>query len=166
MKDLRNIKTIPFEIGQLLAKNPTLCGLMLDDSNDPKTIESSFSSLLNNHYINMYPPIESGDIQDYNKSSYIIILIDTINTNNGNQNISVTGHIYVTTDLNHILLTNNKNRLLEMSDQVFKTLNGEKLTSSGELRINYISYTVINNFRSAYRISFEISDQQIERTEI
>lgn len=166
MKTLRNIKKIPMEIAQLLSLNPTLCGLIVDDKDNPDNQDISFDELLKNHYINLYPVVESGDIKDNTRSSYIIILLDSINTTRDNNNISVSGDIYVTTDFNHILLQNYKNRLLEMADEVFKTLNEVKLTSSGKLIINNITYVVMNNFRTSYRLSFTISDQQIERTEI
>lgn len=166
MKNLRNIKKIPFEIGQLLANNQYFCALLVDDTTNPGDVALSFITLLNQKYITIYPPVEDGAIEQYNRNSYAIILIDNINMNEDNFNIGVTGSIYVTTDIDHILLTENRNRLLELADEVVQTLNNAKLTSAGAIRINNISHTMLTPFRSGYRIGFSLSDQQVERTEI
>ena len=166
MKNLRNIKKVPFEIGQLLANNKRFCSFLIDDTNNPGEVSMSFVELLNEKYITIYPPVEDGAIEQYNRNTYAIILLDSISTADSNANIGVSGNIYITTDVNHILLTENRNRLLEMADEVLQTLDNAKLTSAGEIHINHISHTMITTFRAGYRISFTLSDQQIERAEI
>ena len=161
MKNLRNIKKVPFEIGQLLANNKRFCSFLVDDTNNPGDVSMSFIELLNEKYITIYPPVEDGAIEQYNRNTYVIILLDSISTADSNANIGVSGNIYITTDVNHILLTENRNRLLEMADEVLQTLDNAKLTSAGEIHINHISHTMINTFRAGYRISFTLSDQQI-----
>ena len=166
MKNLRNIKKAPFEIAQILANNKTFCALLVDDSNTPTDCSMSLTELLNNHYITIYPPVNDGSIIDFNRNTYAIILLDSIDTNSTNNNISVTGYIYITTDNAHVLLSENRNRLLELADVVLQVLNGVKLTSAGELQIGRINYVMLDTFKSGYRISFTITDQQAERTEI
>lgn len=166
MKNLRNIKKVPFEIAQLLANNPDFCALLVDDSDTPTACTMSLTELLNQHYLVIYPPTNDGSINNFNRNTYAIILLDSIDTNSDNYNINVTGYIYITTDNAHVLLSNNRNRLLEMADIVLQTLNGVKLTSAGELQIGRINYVMIDTFKSGYRIGFTITDQQTERTEI
>lgn len=166
MKNLVNIKKIPFEIAQLLAGNPNFCSLILDDSDDPGKVETSLTELLNSHYLTIYPPVNDGGITDYGRNTYVVILLDSITTESQDNNMNVTGYIYITTDNSHILLSQNRSRLLELADVVLQTLNGAKLTSAGQMEIGSITHVMISNFRAGYRINFTVTDQQTERAEI
>jgi hypothetical protein len=167
MKTLHNINKAPFEIGRLLSLNNKICSFLLDDSADPQIdYQVSLTDLLNQHYITIYPPVEDGAIQDQIRNTYIVILLDRIDPNSSSENIFVNGSLYVTTDKAHVLLSNNRNRLLELIDEIYKTLDGIKLTSAGELHINNISHIMITNFRAGYRIDFTFSDQQGRKAEI
>lgn len=165
MKNLRNIKKAPFEIGQLLATNTEICALLLDDSNTPTSNSVTFKELLDNKYIVLYPPIDSGEIQDYTRNTFLVILIDNISPS-ADENTLVNGTIYISTDEGHLLLSNNRNRLLELADKILQTLDGAKLTAAGEVHINAVSHIMITNFRAGYRISFTFTDQPTRKAEI
>lgn len=166
MKTLKNIKKAPFEIGQILAANKEICALLLDDTNDPKAADATFNDLLTKNYITIYPPVADGAIKDYTRNTYLVILIDAINTNANENNLSVSGTIYITTDESHILLTNNRNRLLELADKILQVLDGVKISSAGEIHVTDIMHIMLTNFRAGYRISFTFSDQQARKAEI
>lgn len=166
MSNLRNIKKAPFEIGRLLAANKTLCGYMLDDSDTPAPTEITFENLLNEKYVTIYPPVDEGHMDNYDRNTYLVILLDSINPNGMDENTLVNGTIYVVTDIEHILLTGNRNRLLEMVDEVYRTLNNVKLTSAGQIVVGNIYHTMITPFKAGYRINFSFSDQQYVKAEI
>ena len=165
MKILINIKKIPLEIGQLLSQNKKLCGLIIDDSADPQLVEKTYNELLNDKYFTIYSPVSDG-ISDKERNTYLTIVIDTINLKKEDNNIFTTGNIYITTDENHILIKNNKNRLLEMADQIVQTIDNAKLSSAGTVSVDSLVYTTLTKHKIGYIISFSVSDQQIESVEI
>lgn len=166
MKNLRNIKKVPFEIAQLLANNAEFCGLLVDDNFSPTAASTSLEELLKQHYIVLYPPVNDGSIKDFFRNTCATILLDNINTDAQDANINLSGYVYVSTDNSHVLISGHRNRLLELADLILQILNGVKLTSAGELQISRINFVMIDTFKSGYRINFTITDQQVERTEI
>ncbi len=160
MKALTNIKKAPFEIGQLLASNTKICGYLVDDTTNPQPATKNFQDLLNDKYITIYPPIHDAELDKYTRNTYITILLDNINLHAVDDNYSITGNIFVITDVNHILLDNNRNRLLELADEVYQTLEDKKIKSSGAIHVVSITYTMIDTFSAGYRINFTFSDQQ------
>ena len=65
-----------------------------------------------------------------------------------------------------MLINDLNNRLLEMIDRIYQILDGQKLSSSGELRIKTASRVQIDEFNDAYRIGFVLSDQQSRKVSI
>lgn len=166
MNSLRNIKKIPLEVGKLLANNKKFCGFLVDDSKSPQSIQMSYEDLLNQHYIVIYPPNDDGEMKEYTRNTYAAILIDTIDMDDIDNNARVTGHIFLTTTRDHIVLSENRNRLLELCDEVVSTLNDVKITSASKIYISSIVFLMMDVEKPCYRISFELSDQQVERAEI
>lgn len=168
MKTLENIKKIPREIAHLLSKDKKLCSLLIDDSNEPK-IENlpSFEFLLNNNYINLMTPVADGQINQKGRNNYIVIILDNIDFETAeDDNIGATINIYVVSNFSYLLINDLNNRLLEMMDRIYQILDGQKLSSSGELRIKTASRVQIDEFNDAYRINFVLSDQQSRKVSI
>ena len=159
-----NIRRAPIEIGQILAKNEKLVGYLCDDSQDPQSLKISYTELANNHYINFYPPTETS-IKDVDRTAFCIILLDAI-TKLDDDNTRASIVIYGLVDINHINLTNNRSRALEIADEVVRSLDGVKLTCAGAMQVGSISYTMIDISHIGYRISVTITDQSEERAEI
>ena len=88
-------------------------------------------------YISFFPPVENR-IEQYGRNTFISILLDTA-LDAGDNNTRSNLVIYVSTDEEHLLLNENKNRLLEMCDKINSLLDGKKLTTSGELRVTSFS---------------------------
>ena len=167
-KDLRNIKKAALEIGQLLASNNTLCSLLYNDTPDALNITNriySLNEMLNDKYITVYPPVET-TIKESTRNSFLVILLDSINLMVPDDNARASFTIYVTTDSDHILLNDNKNRLLEMCDQVLTSLDRVKLSSAGAISISSISHVMLSEFRAGYRIALSITDQTSRKAEI
>lgn len=167
-KDLKNIKKASLEIGQLLAADGVLCNLLYIDTPDalqqePKTY--SLNDMINDEYITVYPPVET-TIKDVDRNSFLVILLDNINLRVTDSNIRASFTIYITTDSDHILLNENKNRLLEMCDRVVQTLDQTKLSSAGIIEISSISHVMLSEFRAGYRVSLSITDQSTRKAEI
>ena len=168
MTTLKNIKKAPLEMGQLLANNNKLCNLLYLDipsALEETSISHSLNDLINDHYITIYPPVETA-IKDNTRNSFLIILLDNVNLQVADNNTRANFVVYVTTDVDHILLNNNKNRLLEMCDEVIKTLNGVKLSSAGIVQVSSIAHVMLSEFRAGYRISLSLTDQASRKAEI
>ena len=167
MKTLSNIKKIPVEIAVVLAQNETIARLLLNDTADAlerSAPEHDLNFLIQEHYISFFPPVENR-IEQYGRNNFISILLDTA-LDAGDNNTRSNLVIYVSTDEEHLLLNENKNRLLEMCDKINSLLDGKKLTTSGELRITSFSHVMLSEFHSSYRISANISDQKKGNSDI
>lgn len=168
MRSLRNLKKSAVEIAQILAQDPTLCKLLVIDAQDAldqATPDVNLNDLISNNYICFFPPVESR-IEDYGRNTFITILLDEVSFNNSGYNNVCSIIIYVTTNEDHILLTNNKLRLIEMCDRIAQLLDGTKLSSAGTLSCNTMIHTMLSEFHSAYRMRFTLVDQENERAEI
>lgn len=166
--NLVNIKKAALEIGQLLAADSTLCNLLYIDTPDALQQENnsySLNDMINNKYITVYPPVETA-IKDTERNSFLVILLDNINLRVIDSNVHASFTIYATTDSDHILLNDNKNRLLEMSDRIIQILDQAKLSSAGAIEVNSISHVMLSEFRAGYRISLSITDQTTRKAEI
>lgn len=166
---LKNIKKIPIEIATLLAANEDVVRLVYDDEPsvliNKKTIQKTIQELIESNYINFYPASETG-INTIDRSTFIIINLEDVSFNRVDNNVASSGAIYITTDKAHSLLTGNKIRLLELADCIESTLDGQKLSSAGEIRITSMHYIVFSDFRSGYRILFDCVDQQNRKAEL
>lgn len=166
---LKNIKKIPFEIAAVLASKEEIVKLIYDD--DPSVLIKknqlpiSMGELIKENYIGFYPATETG-INQIDKNTFIVINVEDINLYSTDDNISINGAIYITTDKAHCLLSNNKLRLLELADEIESALENYKLSSAGKITLSSINYVVFSDFRSGYRINFRCSDQQSRKVEL
>lgn len=174
---LRNLKKVPFEVaekliitdnfGKLEARDNILKLLFHDDMSalnkevSPTTIEY----LIQKDYIGFYPATESG-IKEIERNTFLIINLEDFSFQGADNNTSVSGSIYITTDKDHCLLENKKLRLLELMDAIETMLEGEKLSSAGQISITSAHYVVFSDFRSGYRINFRINDQATRKAEL
>ena len=165
---LKTLKKTPFQIAQLIASNPTVVNLIYNDSPSVLTDENvvvEFNSLVTDGYINFYPATDAG-IRDIQRNTFIVINLEDFNLNSTDSNTTATGAIYITTDKAHSLLDNNKLRLLELADEIETTLADQKLASAGQIKMMNMTYVVFSEFRSGYRISFRLADQQSRKAEL
>ena len=160
---LRNIKKIPLEIASLIGSNKKICSLIYNDDSNAleNNSEVTFSDLIKEGYINLFFPTENG-IKNIAKNTFLSIGIEDIYV----ESLSVTGVIYVVSNENTITLDGNKNRLLELVDEIESSINGQKISVTGEIRVLSISSVVFSDFRSGYRISFKCFDQQNRKAEL
>lgn len=162
MVNLINIKKSPAEIATVLAKDDTIKKLLVVDSADaldkniPEGVDLNY--LLENHYISMEPPVENR-IQQYDRNTFISILVDTV-TPASEGNMRANYVIYVSTNMDHQMLENNKNRLLELADRIIILLQNKKFTAAGQMNFSSMSHLMLSEFHSAYRLAFSMTDQQ------
>lgn len=164
---LRNIHKSFKEIAMALSSNPVLVSLLYNDKPDALTnlaAPISSDALLTEHYIVPFPPV--GDNQDINRNTYVSFVIDTLQYNTDDGNIIADLQLFVSTDNNHLILNDYRNRLLELVDQIGNTLDQLKLSASGKLNLVSTSYVPLSTFRPCYRMHFRFSDQQVRKAEI
>lgn len=162
MVNLINIKKSPAEIATVLAKDDTIKKLLVIDTADalekevPEGVDLNY--LLEKHYISMEPPVENR-IQEYDRNTFISILVDTVTpASEGNMRAGYV--IYVSTNMDHQMLENNRNRLLELADRILHLLQDKKFTAAGQMNFNSMSHLMLSEFHSAYRMAFSMTDQQ------
>lgn len=166
---LSKLKEIPYQIAQVLADNENIVRLLYCDSASVLTtqeeISISVNQLIEENYIGFYPATETG-INNIERNTFIIINLEDINLHNSDSNVGASGAIYITTDKSHSVLNNGKLRLLELADEIDTTLEGQKFSTAGQLRLSSVNYVVFSDFRSGYRINFRIYDQQARKAEL
>lgn len=161
MVKLINIKKAPIEIATILAQDDTIKKLLIID--DAEALErpvpdKTLNDLLQEHYISMEPPVENR-IEEYSRNTFISILVDTIMPA-AEDNTRANFVLYVSTNMDHILLKDNKNRLLELCDKIIQLLQNKKISSAGQINFNSMSHIMLSEFHTAYRLAFSSSDQQ------
>lgn len=163
MKPLVNIKKAPLEVAQILSGNTTLVKLLTistpDALKNPDEYLPDLNTLIREQYINFYAPTEYG-IKNFDRAAQISVFVDQLNIHSIDGNIGANLIIYFGTKTDNILLEENKNRLLEAMDCIIQSVNGEKISSSGQLECISCSYTFFDDFHAGYRIAFRFSDQQ------
>lgn len=160
--NLDNITKAINEIAIALSRDESLCALLTEDSPDAlnhKVLVNDWTSLIDRQYINLYPPVVDS-INKITVNTYIILLLDGVDFNNDN-NVAE-GDLYITTDEAHILLSQYKNRLVEASNRIIKTLNNLKLSCAGTIRVISMSHVMISEWRAGYRIHFRFTDQTLD----
>ena len=174
---LRNLKKAPFEIAERLIitdkkekfeARDNILKLLFHDNSSALSQEVSSTTvefLIQENYIGFYPAIESG-IKDVDRNTFLIINLEDFTFQNMDYNTGVSGAIYITTDKEHCLLDNKKLRLLELVDSIETMLEGEKLSSAGQIQVISANYVVFSDFRCGYRINFRISDQTTRKAEL
>ena len=159
MGRLINIKRAPIEIAQLLYNNKTLMSL-ITNTNIDNSID--WTTILAQKYISLCPPLEDGTITGERDLS-LIILLDRINMNGADSNMIVSGKIYINAEASRILDSNYNNLLLEIVDEICNTIDGVKLTASGQIAINSINYISYSTMRCGYSINFSFTDQDTQK---
>lgn len=168
MKTLKNIKKAVFEVAQILASDETIVKLLVNDNNNALNEPApsiDLNTLISEHYVCIVPPVESG-IRDSWRNTFITILLDTVNFGRRDDNTTGNLILYVTTDEAHAVLVDNKLRTLELIERILTLLEGKKLSSAGELSVSMVSHTMLSEFRPAYRISINFTDQNTRKVEI
>lgn len=162
MVNLINIKKSPVEIATILAKDDIIKKLLVIDNANalsqdvPEGVDLNY--LIENHYISMEPPVENR-IQQYDRNTFISILVDTVMpASEGNMRANYV--IYVSTNMDHQMLNENKNRLLELADRIILLLQDKKFTAAGQMNFGSMSHLMLSEFHSAYRLVFSMTDQQ------
>ena len=159
MGKLINIKRAPIEIAQLLYNNKTLMSLITNTNIDNPI---DWTTIVAQKYISLCPPLEDGTITGERDLS-LIILLDRINMNGADSNMIVSGKIYINAEASRILDSNYNNLLLEIVDEICNTIDGVKLTASGQISINSINYVSYSTMRCGYSINFSFTDQDTQK---
>lgn len=159
MGRLINIKRAPIEIAQLLYNNKTLISLITNTNIDNPI---DWTTILAQKYISLCPPLEDGTITGERDLS-LIILLDRINMNGADSNMIVSGKIYINAEASRILDSNYNNLLLDIVDEICNTIDGVKLTASGQIAINSINYISYSTMRCGYSINFSFTDQDTQK---
>lgn len=159
MGRLINIKRAPIEIAQLLYNNKTLMSLITNTNIDNPI---DWTTIVAQKYISLCPPLEDGTITGERDLS-LIILLDRINMNGADSNMIVSGKIYINAEASRILDSNYNNLLLEIVDEICNTIDGVKLTASGQISINSINYISYSTMRCGYSINFSFTDQDTQK---
>lgn len=167
MKTLDTIKKIPMDIAVALAQNKKLQQLLIDDSNEfaDDFTPYSINQLLQDEYISFTPVIDN-NIQNANKNSFLVINLDEINFSNRDENIAVAGTIFIGTDKQHALLKNNSLRLVEMIDEILRSLDNKKISTSGTIEMRYATFVSYSEYVFGYKIMFAVLEQETRRAEI
>lgn len=159
MGKLINIKRAPIEIAQLLYNNKKLISLITNTNIDNPI---DWTTIVAQKYISLCPPLEDGTIIGERDLS-LIILLDRINMNGADSNMIVSGKIYINAEASRILDSNYNNLLLEIVDEICNTIDGVKLTASGQIAINSINYVSYSTMRCGYSINFSFTDQDTQK---
>lgn len=168
MKSIRNIKKSVLEIAQLLAQNDNIVKLLYNDHSSALLEDRpdiTLNQLLNDHYICICAPIESG-IRDTWRNTFLTILLDNCYLDQKDDNYMASVKIYVSTEEQFLMLDDNKNRLFELIDEIIMTLEDKKLSSAGKMTVSTFSHTMLTEFRFAYVITVSFSDQTTRKVEI
>jgi len=147
-----------FEMGQVLSQNQNLQKLLVLDKNDMSESFTplTFQQLLDQEYISLAPRIESG-LKNKDRNTFLVIHLNDMNLSTDETRAS--GYIFVGTDYAHVILKNNKNRLLQLINEVTNSLDGIKLSAAGEIGITYASAVTYSESHFGYRISFNFNNQ-------
>lgn len=169
MKSLGKIKQLPCEIIQLLSTNETLQRLLLIDTDDVFNTQNfkmcDWTKLLETDYMSIRPIVDDG-ITNNSRNTFLIVHLDDIDSYNWEDNIEISGSIFVGTNYEHVWLKGNKLRLLEIIDEIMKTLDGCKFSVAGKMLIYRASSVVYSNKSFGYRVSFKIKEQENRKAEL
>lgn len=160
MKDIINIEKGLWEIARILSSDENLQRLLIDDTydlSDKNFTPKMLNELIKDKYINIYPYTESG-IKDFTRNTFLIVLPTTINFTEDDNSIAFFS-VFVWSDINHIILSDCRHRILQIVNLVTKDLDGRKLSAAGELRVQTISRSAVDSFHEVYRIDLRFSDQ-------
>lgn len=165
MKQIGNLKNIINEICLKLSQDQKLIRLLVDDSlkldSDLDFTSYSLENLLSQHYFCTYPIIETG-INESTRNTFLVFKVATVTFSEAGSQTMLNGNIYVTTDINHHLLSNGKDRMLEICERICMDLDTNKFTSASNFEINSISDIIVGNDRAGYVVGFSCYDIRSE----
>lgn len=173
MKNLKNIKIIPREMleeivnpdNEISKKLQQL--LVIDDNNINFTELDNFTTLTANELLEQeyisFTPVLDENITNSTRNTFLIINLDEINFSNWEDNLSVTGAIFIGTNREHAVINNKNLRLLEMIDLLLDLFNNKKLSAAGTISMNYASFVTYSEYTFGYKIVFKIQDQSNTR---
>lgn len=167
MYDLQTINQSIVEIGQLLALNKDLVQLLTDDSQDfqQEKKDYNFNKLLSEEVISLGVPLTYGVEQRFlSRNIALTVLLDQISFRDDKTEAET--FIFTACDLQHVKLSNNRNRLLEINKEIVKTLQHKKLSVSGQIQITDIDSVRYADFVIGYRIRLNYINQDTERVEL
>lgn len=169
MKELGKIKMLPCEIVKILANNIRLQKLLISDSQELPTDDEfktkNWDQLIEEDYMSICPVIDD-NITNNLRNSFLIAHIEDIDAYGTENNLDVGGVIWVGTNKEHVWLKGNQLRLLEMVDEVIKSLDGQKCSVAGKITIIRASSVTYSKSSFGYRITFRITEQENRKAEL
>lgn len=169
MKELGKIKNLPCEIIKILASNLQLQKLLLVDSqelpDDSNFQPKRWDQLIEDDYMSICPTVDD-NITNNSRNSFLIVHLEDINTYGTEGNLDIGGIVWVGTNKEHVWLKGNKLRLLEMVDEVIKSLDGQKCSVAGKIKVLRASSVVYSKSSFGYRISFRVAEQENRKAEL
>ena len=173
MKNLKNIKIIPREMLEEIVNPDNETSkklqqlLVVDDNNINFTELDSFTTLTANELLEQeyisFTPVLDENITNSTRNTFLIINLDEINFSNWENNLSVTGAIFIGTNREHAVINNKNLRLLEMIDLLLDLFNNKKLSAAGTISMSYASFVTYSEYTFGYKIVFKIQDQSNTR---
>lgn len=173
MKNLKNIKIIPREMLEEIVNPDNETSkklqqlLVVDDNNINFTELDNFTTLTANELLEQeyisFTPVLDENITNSTRNTFLIINLDEINFSNWEDNLSVTGAIFIGTNREHAVINNKNLRLLEMIDLLLDLFNNKKLSAAGTISMNYASFVTYSEYTFGYKIVFKIQDQSNTR---
>lgn len=173
MKNLKNIKIIPREMLEEIVNPDNETSkklqqlLIVDDNNINFTELDNFTTLTANELLEQeyisFTPVLDENITNSTRNTFLIINLDEINFSNWENNLSVTGAIFIGTNREHAVINNKNLRLLEMIDLLLDLFNNKKLSAAGTISMNYASFVTYSEYTFGYKIVFKIQDQSNTR---
>ena len=166
MEMLKNIKKALKEISLLLAQDEQLARLLYNDKSSALKEEgpSDWRSLIYDNYIRLTIPNETA-IENTQQNTFIVLVLDTVSFNE-EENSRANIFVYITTDANHILLDDNKNRLIEGADRIVSVLQSKKLSAAGQINVTSMNYVTFSDHRGGYQINLNLTDLQSGKVEL
>lgn len=161
MNNLISFERALFSILKQLSLNEKIQRLLVLDGADTLTTDFSylsFQELLQDQYLSVSPSLENG-IQNMQRNSFLIITYEDFIFDDTEGNIVAKGSIYIGTHNQHILLNNNKHRLLQLLSAIYETLNGFKTNIAGVVNINQALRINFSEYVSGFDIQFELREQ-------
>lgn len=169
VQHFKNIKKLPLELSRLFSQDEKIQRLLVWDAKDALTANFTpltFQELMEEKYINISPLNETG-IKSLDRNTFMVINVGTSSSlENRDGNDFFEGHIYICSDLDHLVLKDYNLRLVELMSEIVDLINGEKFSCSGALSVigsDSISYST---YLFGYDIKFTISDQPSKGAEL
>lgn len=167
MEKLKTIKSLPFEIAQLLGDDVELQQLLVDDNNNlSNNFEKwNLSDLLEKEYIS-FAPVVDNNIKNNTRNTFLIINLEEIDFVSRDDNMVVSGAIFIGTDKQHSMLSGSRLRLVEMISQIYDLLNNYKFSAAGTVNMEYATFVNFSEYVFGYKIVFKVVEQEIRKAEI